>query len=137
MTHIMIDIDLGFEEVEANNLIIANFIKLHKGDAMGGKEYLYNNKEHSDLYFHSSFEWIMPVLDKIERLGFDTAIVRKRIDKDKVVYNCKIKIDTDEKAEMIANVISEYKITAVWRAVTKFVSQYEIKEEDKFKLKTT
>lgn len=74
----IVNTGLGFQEITDGNEVIRKFIELEKQDTFGGFRYLYRGKESTDLFFHSSFEWQMPIIDCIERLGYDTAIVRKK-----------------------------------------------------------
>lgn len=121
---LIVNIDLGFEEVQEGNRVITEFIKLFPDDKWGGFKNLYENKYFPEPYYHSAFQWLMPVVDKIERLGYDTSVVRKKTG-DKVTYSCKIRKEQDDKAEFVANTVSDFKITAVWNAVIKFCSSYE------------
>jgi len=132
---LMINADLGFEEIADGNRIIMDFINLNKEDKMGGFRNLYDNKNFPEPFFHSSMNWIMPVLDKIERMGFDTLIVRRR-EKGVVYYSCKIKKE-DSTLDYVANTMATFKVTAIWHACIKFCSMPEHKELNTVKLKTT
>jgi hypothetical protein len=66
---------LSFEEVEEGNKVICDFIHLEKQDTFSGYRYLYHGTNFTDVFFHSSFYWLAPVIDKIERLGYDTNII--------------------------------------------------------------
>lgn len=115
--HTLVDTFLGDDEIIAGNTTIATFIKLNRNDSFGTYIFKYLDKEYYDLYFHSCIEWIYPVIDKIERMGYNTCISRLKVD-SKVTYSCKISSETnpDESYE----VHTDYKITAIWYAVVKF-----------------
>lgn len=123
-TYLMKNMDQGFEEIELGNAVIAKFMGLVKDDK-GLYKFSHMKMGYTDLYFHSNIEWIYPVLDKIERHGFDSAIMRMKID-DTVKYSCKIRKEKiDPKADSEAHVIDTCKITALWKAVVKFCSTHE------------
>lgn len=118
---------LGFEQIEDGNSIITSFISKFPDDRLGGYRKTFDDNKFPDPFFHSNFNWLMPVLDLIERLGYDTIIIR-RCEKDVVTYSCKIKLQ-ESKSDYVSNTISDYKITAIWDAVIKFCSSYEHKTE--------
>jgi len=123
-SYLMKNMDQSFEEIEQGNAVIAKFMGLVKDDK-GLYKFAHMKTGYTDLYFHSNIEWLMPVLDKIERHGFDSVIIRMKVD-DTVKYSCKIRKEKiDSKADSEAHVICDYKISAIWRTVITFCSKHE------------
>ena len=131
-THLTKDYELSFEEIDIGNQIIADFIGLKKK----GNIYKFprGSEGYTHLYFHSSFEWILQALDHIERLGYDTVIVRLNT-VNNVQYSCKIREELLPSDNVLAHVISDHKVTAIWRAVITFCEQNQ-KLKVKSNLKT-
>jgi len=69
----------------------------------------------SDLQYHTSWDWLMPVVDKIESLGYDTELVN-RLD-DGGIYFCIN--DSAVKASY-----GKTKIEATYDAVVEFIKTY-------------
>jgi hypothetical protein len=91
-----------------------------KGD--GAEMYLkevteYNNWFIEDeLKFHNDWNWLMPVVEKIENLGFEFFIVESR---------CKIAHNTDKSIEIIFGFeLASKKIEAVYYNCVEFVKLY-------------
>ena len=49
----------------SGSALIAEFMGVKKEDTFAGKRYCYNGKYSVDLFFSSSWEWLMPVVEKI------------------------------------------------------------------------
>jgi len=56
--------------IEDGNKLIADFIGLEKKESYGGIRYFYNNAYSTDLRFHVSWDWLMPVVEKIASKGY-------------------------------------------------------------------
>ena len=70
----------------------------------------------SELKYHSSWDWLMPVVDKIESLGYEFFIVEDRI---KIAHN------TDHSTETIIDfTLGGSKRDATYQAVVEFIKQY-------------
>jgi hypothetical protein len=52
---------LTSKQIEEGNQLIANFVDLRKLDYGGGERYKYLGRYSTKLFFHQSFEWIMPI----------------------------------------------------------------------------
>lgn len=99
------------KEIQEGNVLISNFM----GDVTGDPaEWVTTDKRFVDkLKYHSSWEWLMPVVEKIEGLGYFVSINGN---------NCLI---TDERRSLIAHTQRfETKIQTVLQAVTIFIKWY-------------
>ena len=70
----------------------------------------------NELAFHKSWDWLMPVVDKIESLGYEFFIVEDRI---KIAHNTDHSIDT-----IINFTLGGSKREATYKAVVEFIKQY-------------
>lgn len=127
----LVDLDLSFEIILEGNTHILDFIKLDKKERYGGYMYLYLGREYTDLFFHSSMEWLFPVIDKLERLGYSIAIISSHED-GKLKQRCQIHKGVD----LISSVESDYKVTAIWTAVYNVCKLYNQSERPKLKINT-
>lgn len=108
------------EEIEAGNKIIAEFIGLKPTNmegCWGTCEYLNNNPNstlpcsvpYTDyLYFDNSWDWLMEVVSKIEKLNFEVIIIYE---------SCKI-------GDIVEIYSNTSKIESVWKAVVEFIKYY-------------
>ena len=71
--------------------------------------------------FHKSWDWLMPVVEKIENLGYEFFIVEDRV---KVSHN------TDHSIETIIDLTSRSKLNATYNAVVEFINQYNKNKRD-------
>jgi cytochrome oxidase Cu insertion factor (SCO1/SenC/PrrC family) len=67
------------------------------------------------MEFHTSWDWLMPVVESIERLGYEFFIVEDRV---KVSHN------TDHSIETIIDLTSRSKLNATYNAVVEFINEY-------------
>ena len=68
------------------------------------------------LEYHTSWDWLMPVVEKIESLGYEFFIVEDRI---KIAHNTDHSIDT-----IINFTLGGSKREATYKAVVEFINQY-------------
>ena len=69
-----------------------------------------------ELMFYDSWDWLMPVIDKIESLGYELIIAESR---------CKINHNTDHSIEEVINIdIIGSKREATYQAVVEFIKEY-------------
>lgn len=97
-----------------NNKLIAEFmsVDLHEYVMNGGKT----------LEYHSSWDWLMPVVEKIESNGFD---VRIRKD-DCVIYYC-----SDKSDDVVLYLESKSgKMESAYLAVVEFIKWYNKNKEE-------
>ena len=75
-----------------------------------------DNEEVWVYKFHTSWDWLMPVVENIENLGYELIITESR---------CKINHNTDHSIEEAINIdIIGSKIEATYQAVVEFIKQY-------------
>ena len=111
-----------------NNLLIAQFMELTQTE----ENYFYNPDferayRSRDLKYHSSYDWLMPVVEKIESLGYYTSICKMdskdafymKIFPNSKTYNYQDKFFQFHFVSPIEH--TEIRIYAVWNAVIMFI----------------
>ena len=98
-----------------NNKLIAEFINLNLYKSFWHKSNIATEKQickENNLQFHSDWNWLMEVVEKIESLGYRIEIVK---------HICRIYLSNKETI-----IISENtpKIEAVYNAVVEFIKWY-------------
>ena len=69
-----------------------------------------------DLQYHKSWDWLMPVVEKIESLGYELMIAESR---------CKIHHNTDHSIKEVINIdIVGNKREATYKAIVEFIKKY-------------
>jgi len=114
------------EEVELK--LIPSFVKYTDANKLiaefMGDDVLYGQLDYctdmafpfDDLHFHESWDWLMPVVEKIESLGYELIIAESR---------CKINHNTDHSIEEVINIdIIGSKIEATYQVVVEFINEY-------------
>ncbi len=110
---------LSFDEVLNGNEIIARWLKLYKQRLNGADVYLHNGMQSTELFFHSSLDWIGPVLDKIEKLGYDTSMIRRKVG-DGVQYSFRIRQEGESNQDKDIYIIGTNRRIVLWTAVQQF-----------------
>ena len=100
--------------------------------------YIVNVKENifyewSDMKYHSSWDWLMPVVDKLEQVEVKNGIIIRTCADVKILYKaCIIEYNADEESgdknedvEIHAN--GETKLEAVYKAIYQFIQWYNNK----------
>jgi hypothetical protein len=95
-----------------NNKVIAEFMGLNIDKGVQA-DYM----EH-ELKYHTSWDWLMPVIDKIELMGCE---VVHRVG-DCIVY----KIDEKENYRCIIDIQGINKLESTHKAVVEFIKNHEI-----------
>ena len=105
-----------------NNKLIAEFMGMNYGDPNDNSVMIQMTPQGNEVVpinsmeYHSSWEWLMPVVDKIESLGYEFFIVEDRI---KIAHN------TDHSTETIIDfTLGGSKRDATYQAVVEFIKQY-------------
>jgi hypothetical protein len=103
--------------LQSDNQLIAEFMgttKLPYGwTAVEGRLYAYNDKYYpSQLKYHCNWNWIMPVVEKIERMGYDFNINNSHV----IVCNSENGYEYDDMADS--------KIEIVRLAVVEFIKRH-------------
>ncbi|MCK9544999.1 MAG: hypothetical protein M0R03_23535 [Novosphingobium sp.] len=78
---------------------------------------------HYNLEFHSSWDWLMPVVEKIEKLQYTCDICSTHLHKNMV------SIGTISGKQCV-RVIEDLKIKAVWTAVIEFIKWYNTQNNE-------
>lgn len=103
------------------NRFIAEFMGMVKGDINGN--YYWESPEKivgrkiDDLQYHSSWDWLMPVVEKIESLGYTFHICRRRVEID---------VDGSVAAFHLITVKAETKIQSVHAGVVTFIKSIKL-----------
>ncbi|MCP3682376.1 MAG: hypothetical protein GY861_06760 [bacterium] len=103
---------------QENNKLIAEFMGMQHTDIgwYDNEETLQlQNNTFDELQFYESWDWLMPVVEKIENLGYEFFIVENRVE---VSHN------TDHSIETIIDLTSRSKRDATYDAVVEFINQY-------------
>ena len=117
---------------QENNKMIAEFMGLIIRDKEGNlptcslQHKLFVREEWDKLYlaspyspngpdYHKEWNWLMPVVEKIENLGYEFFIVENRVE---VAHN------TDHSIETIIDLTSRSKRDATYQGVVEFINQY-------------
>ena len=106
---------MRYEELIENNKLIAEFMGYTPNEY--GVYQTPHGKYHLDHFsFHSSWDWLMDVVEKIESLGYEFFIVEDRV---KIAHN------TDHSTETIIDfTLGGSKRDATYNAVVKFINEY-------------
>lgn len=114
---------------EMMNEVIALFMGGSSIKEHGGKRYVYYlkscAKDVSDLKYHTSWDWLMPVVEKIEAMGWCVRIEnwpKKFKSPYKEHYSVWMWLDPEDCPEI--QTYSDSKIEAVYKAVYQFITWY-------------
>lgn len=109
--------------VSNGNLLINRFMGSYKmggGAVIALKEYPtgipgFNYDPSTYLKFHESWDWLMPVVEKIESLGYPVKITSKY---------CSVARDYTYKEPLVVSEFRDAKIKKVYDIVTGFITWY-------------
>ena len=85
----------------------------------------YDNYEMSQLKYHSSWDWLMGVVEKIEELGYDTGICGVMINGERLTEVMFSPVQKDSKIEIHSRQPIP-KIELTWQSVIQFIKWYNI-----------
>lgn len=128
------------KEIQEGNKLIAEFI----GWKYNSKEYNWRhsridwsswvdlkNVGHKEMFFHSSWDWLMPVVEEIEAIEVDTTPLPPRPDPMPKrlfwvsIQKSNITIAEDYKITSIAERFNyKSKIEATWECIVQFIKWY-------------
>ena len=95
-----------------DNKLIAEFMGLKPcDDREQYQSSIYTNVV-ADLKYHTSWDWLMPVVDKIESIGFEFQILKG---------TCLIQ--DEDSTETLVETYSHNKQKATYKAVTEFIKE--------------
>lgn len=103
-------------EYTETNKLIAEFMGLHQNKDPYEQDMWFNSENHlvhNGLKYHTSWDWLMPVVEKIESMGYKFQMCRRRVT---------IKTDTNE-IELF-DTKGHSKLDAVYQSVSKFIQWY-------------
>lgn len=98
------------------NRMIAEFMGLRYGRSSVKTYVIENNKEvlPKDLKYHTSWDWLMPVVEKIESLGYEFQIT-----KEEAYFK-----DTDGDFEIVASAFNGSIMDNTYNAVVQFIEWF-------------
>jgi len=99
-----------------NNKIIAEFIGFKFSEHFGAFMTESGNVQFYKAKYHKSWDWLMPVIEKIESLGYKFQICRHR---------AQIYLDDGFNSPALCDSKSETKIQAAYAAVADFIKNYK------------
>ena len=104
-----------------DNKLIAEFMGMTYGDPNDNSVMIQMTHQGNEVVpiesmeYHSSWDWLMPVVEEIESMGYEVIIAESR---------CKIKHNTDHSIDELLNVdIIGTKRAATYQAVLEFIKQ--------------
>jgi len=114
---------LSIERIDKGNATIASFHANKTIKLPDWNKYVFDDCEITDLtlHYHESFDHLMPVRDKIHRLGFQVDIYSTKIVIWEIDFN-----KPDHKAIIVnrTNQTGEKPIKALWNAIIMFIDWY-------------
>jgi len=110
-----------------NNKLIAEFMEINVVtlDNVRKNKNPYISSEdgylEDDLKYHCSWDWLMPVVEKIENFGYEFIIVESR---------CYVKHNTDHSIEEVFHMEGDVcsKLKTTYEAVVEFINRYNKKQ---------
>lgn len=107
-------------DILENNLLIAEFMGVKIGEAIySWRPGSYEPLMPYHLAYHREWGWIMPVVESIEKLGYDSRIMGNNSDGG---YLCDF-VDIENK-EAACGISYDAKIQAIWLSVIDFIKWY-------------
>lgn len=107
----------------ASTNFLNNYKKFDSPDRKISLSYYWDDFEKS-LPYHTSWDWLMDVVEKIEKLGFETSLF---VNESKQSCKYDFRIFESEILETKCRIIdntAETKIKAVWNCVIEFIKWY-------------
>lgn len=118
------------EEINAGNKLIAEFMgwkeqkdptKRWFGSFKDTYGKLWRNNSKEPLQFHSSWDWLMPVVERVESLGFGITIG--------MGMYCVIQDDTSDTGIEFTG-MEEGKLQSTYKAIVEFIEWYNENQKD-------
>ena len=109
---------------QENNKLIAEFMGMEKERHEDGRYLFTTDMEElkgidtrfwEDLYFHVSWDWLMPVVNKIDEVSNDNTLF-------KIEYN-RAFIEDTENYNVLIDVMANSRLEATYKAVVEFINQ--------------
>jgi len=112
--------ELNNEEIQAGNRAIAEFLgygKCQRCDDCGGYQYGALVYRPDQMRYHSSWDWLMPVVEKIESMGYFNEIEYEAKRNVMNIYE-----DNEKGYAKVASAMHTNKLTAVWQTCVAFIN---------------
>jgi hypothetical protein len=104
------------QEIIEGNKLIAEFMELKRGTTWKVWNGYANFTEYNDLKYHESWDWLMPIVENIERIDWNV-----NINQVCCIYDNQHKTTTSGKSISKSGAT---KIESVWLAVVDFIKWY-------------
>ncbi len=101
-----------------NNKLIAEFMGGKSYEASGYTNFVYSEDNHRtevDLAYHDSWDWLMPVVEKIDEVSDENTLF-------KVEHN-RAFVEDIENYHIFIDVIASSRLEATYKAVVEFINQ--------------
>ncbi len=101
-----------------NNVLIAEFMGVKSYEASGYTNFVYSEDSHRtevDLAYHDSWDWLMPVVEKIDEVSDENTLF-------KVEHN-RAFVEDIENYHIFIDVIASSRLEATYKAVVEFINQ--------------
>lgn len=116
---------MGWKKDESGFYPIAQHQYDNKGYIIDGEKGFYQGDRPLHIY-HKSWDWLMPVIDKIESLGFNFRMESKyevtSDNESRILYMC----DFDNKEHIINLACYTSKIDCVYGCIIKFIEWHKL-----------
>jgi len=116
--------------IQKGNVLIAQFMDNWADTGQEPAFYVYKHKgyESHELLFHESWDWLMPVVEKIEELGYYVNILSYTTDGNNKEFGCQItKYDEEDyqyKNLPLKFTFAKSKIEEVYLQIIEFIKWY-------------
>lgn len=112
--------EMKLTDVEKSNILICEFMGgkyngIYDVEINGVSDYI------GVLKYHTSWDWLMPVVEKIESMGYDTHIHAVGQNNEPIIYAMGIE---SWNAKSICSESDRDKIVCVYKTVTAFIQWY-------------
>ena len=111
------------KKLDGTNKLIAEFMgyRYQKSNFFSVMEFYKNNEDKFvECKYHKSWDWLMPVVDKIESFTDDLNQCRYNVE----IEQCFVCITDNHNSEDIIELDADKKIDAVYQAVVEFIKFY-------------
>ena len=114
---------LNIEEIKLANVVLANFMgweEIYEGanqfayNKPKGDDTIYYRRDLRGLQYHVDWNWLMPVLHKIEQIRLNSSITNEEVDYRKdVIDNKVIQVDIQQTYTCIVDFVKWYNKTKI------------------------
>jgi len=116
------------DEIIEGNMLIAEFMSVSQVSAENGHFYYVNGDSYKELRYHSSWDWLMPVVEKINKMNAAIVINPHNVNITTHVIDHLLQDDSYLKQYFFKPSGHNYTpIEAVWQCVVEFIKWYNEK----------